>query len=157
MNDDQRKWIENELEDELEKGREQRAKHIKEVIAKELTPQGDLLPPWKRFPQIQAGSIGWRMGYGEIYMMSWDKWSDQFNKEQLVEYFKKYLPLPLDWLTWISNRFGDEDIAHEFFTGGSDFKTIHWLEQQGLANFDEFKSWYDSWYDTWQKQKDKSE
>lgn len=157
MNDDQRKWIESELENELEKAREQRAKHIKEVIAEELTPQDDLLPPWQKFPEIQAGSIGWRMGYGESYMLAWDKWSDKFNQEQLIAYFKKYLPIPLEWLTWASNRFGDENIAHEFFTGSGDFKTIHWLEQQGLANFDEFKSWYDSWYDTWQKQKDKSE
>ena len=149
MGDDLEKMIQNE--------RERRTNQTNKTIAEELTPQGDLLPPWLKFPKIQAGSIGWRMGYGEIYMLAWDKWSDKFNQEQLIAYFKKYPPIPLEWLIWVSNRFGDENIAHEFFTGGGDFKTIHWLEQQGLANFDEFKSWYDSWYDTWKRQKDGNE
>jgi hypothetical protein len=145
----------DDLEERIQNERERRANQMNRTIAEELTPQGDLLPPWLKFPEIQAGSIGWRMGYGEIYMMAWDKWSDQFSKEQLIGYFKKYLPIPLDWLPWVSNRFGDTNVAHEFFKGGGDFDGIHWLEQQGLANFDEFKSWYDSWYATWKKQKDR--
>jgi hypothetical protein len=132
-------------------------KWANEIIAKELTPQGDLLPPWKKYPEIQAGSIGWRMGYGEGYMIAWDKWASQFNKDQLIEYFKKFLPIPLDWLTWVSNRFGDKNITHEFLSGGGNFDGIHWLEQQGLTNFDEFKSWYDSWYDKWKRQKNRNE
>jgi hypothetical protein len=121
------------------------------IIAEELTPEGDLLPPWKRYPEIQAGSIGWRMGYGEGYMHAWDKWAEQLDQEKLIEYFKKYLPLPAEWLIWISNRFGDQDSAAEFFSGGGEFKGIQWLEQQGLANFSDFKVWYGSWYDKWQK------
>ena len=120
---------------------------IKETIAKELTPQGDLLPPWQRYPEIQNGSIGWRMGYGEAYMIAWDKWASQINQEQLIEYFKKYAPIPVEWLSWVSNRFGDENISHEMFSGAGNFTGIHWLEQKELASFSEFKSWYDSWYD----------
>ena len=146
MDDDLEKLIKNE--------RDRRANQKNKTIAEELTPQGDLLPPWQKFPEIQAGSIGWRMGYGEVYMMAWDKWTDLFTKEQLIEYFNRYLPIPLDWLPWVSNRFGDENVAHEFFSGGGDFVGIRWLEQQGLANFNEFKSWYDSWYQKWKRQKD---
>jgi len=97
---------------------------VNETIAKELTPQGDLLPPWRKYPEIQAGSIGWRMGYGEAYMTAWDKWSSLRNQEQLLEYFKNYLPIPMDWLSWVSNRFGDKNIAHEFFSGGGNFDGI---------------------------------
>lgn len=147
MNDNLRKLIENE--------RTQSENRVNKALAEELTPQGDLLPPWRKFPEIQAGSMGWRMGYGEVYMRAWDKWASQWNKEQLLEYFKSYLPIPLDWLPWVSICFGDTTIAHEFFSGGSDFAGIHWLEQQGLANFGEFKSWYDNWYDNWKRQKDR--
>lgn len=35
----------------------------------ERDAQGDLLPPWLRYPAIPFGSIGWRMGGGEAY---WD-------------------------------------------------------------------------------------
>ena len=128
---------------------------VNETIAKELTSQGDLLPPWQKYPEIQAGSIGWRMGYGEAYMIAWDKWASLRNQEQLLEYFKNYLPIPMDWLSWVSYRFGDKNIAHEFFSGGGNFDGIRWLDQQGLTDFSEFKSWYDSWYAEWQNRKGK--
>lgn len=146
--------MDENLQKLIEKERERQANQINKTIAEELTPQGDLLPPWQKFPEIQARSIGWRMGYGEMYMIAWDKWADQFNKEQLIEYFKKYAPIPVEWLSWVSNRFSDENIAHEIFSGGGEFNGIRWLEQQGLASFSEFKSWYSSWYDKWKKDKD---
>jgi hypothetical protein len=80
----------------------------KETIAKELTPQGDLLPPWRKYPEIQRYSIGWRMGYGESYMIAWDEWSEQMTLEQRVEYFKKYSPIPLEWLDWVASRCRDD-------------------------------------------------
>ena len=95
------------------------------------------------------------MGYGEAYMIAWDKWASQLNQEQRLGYFGKYLPIPTEWLGWVSNRFGDTQFAHEMFSGGGNFDGIRWLDQQGLANFDEFKSWYDSWYDEWKNQKDR--
>ncbi len=135
-----------------EKHRQEYEKWVKETIAKELTTQGDLLPPWQKYPEIQHGSIGWRMGYGEAYNTAWNKWADQLNQEQLIEYFKKYTPLPVEWLSWVSNRFGDKDITHEMFSGTGDFAGIRWLEQQGLADFAEFKSWFEK---DWEKRKGK--
>lgn len=115
----------------------------KETIAKELTPQGDLLPPWKKYPEIPRNSIGWRMGYGESYMIAWDKWVEPMELEQLVEYFRKYSPIPVDWLDWTAYRCGYSEMVDDMISGNGDFTGIHWLEQQGLANFSEFKSWYD--------------
>ena len=31
-------------------------------------------PPWKVFPHIPFGSIGWRMGPGEDYWMEFNDW-----------------------------------------------------------------------------------
>ena len=33
-----------------------------------------MMPPWQKHPEIPPGSIGWRMGYGEDYRMSFDDW-----------------------------------------------------------------------------------
>src|SRR5258706_14468289 len=119
MDDNLGKLIEDDnlrkmIEDELENSRKQSKARVNRAIAEELTPQGDLLPPWRKFPQIQAGSIGWRMGYGEVYEAAWGKWTKEWNQEQLIAYFKNYLPIPLDWLPWVSTQFGDTNISHEF-------------------------------------------
>ena len=115
----------------------------RKTIAEELTPQGDLLPPWLRHPEIPSMSIGWRMGYGESYMMAWDEWVSQMEQESLVQYFKKYLPIPHNWLHWVANRCG-HSVTTDMFSGKGEFKGIRWLEGQGLANFSEFKNWYDN-------------
>lgn len=33
-----------------------------------IDPQGGMLPPWLKFPDMPFGSIGWRMGDGEAYL-----------------------------------------------------------------------------------------
>lgn len=134
MDDHLRKLIENE---------QKRVKdRISQTIVEEMTSEGDLLPPWTRYPSIPRGSIGWRMGSGELYIWAWDEWAEQKSQLQLVEYFRKYLPIPIEWLDWVSNRFGDEEISEEMYSGGGNFDGIRWLDEQGLASFTEFKSWY---------------
>ena len=83
------------------------------------------------------------MGSGKSYMWAWDEWAGRMSKPQLVDYFRKYLPIPIEWLDWVSNRFGDDKIFDEMYSGGGSFDGIRWLEEQGLASFSEFKSWYD--------------
>jgi hypothetical protein len=125
---------------------------INQTIAEDMTSDGDLLPPWKKYPIIPRGSIGWRMGAGEHYMWAWDEWAGRMSPQQLVEYFRKYVPIPIEWLDWVSNRFGDEKIVEEMFSGGGNFDGIRWLEQKGLASFSEFPSWHDK---TWKEEKGK--
>jgi hypothetical protein len=31
-------------------------------------------PPWEKYPEIEAGSIGWRMGGGEEYYNAFYRW-----------------------------------------------------------------------------------
>lgn len=121
---------------------------ISELVAKELTPHGDLLPPWQRHPEIPRYSIGWRMGYGEAYMIAWDKWMEGMSLEQLSEYFRKYSPIPVEWLDWVAGRCGQDDIDNDMASATGNFSGIRWLEQQGLATFSEFKTWYD---ENWEK------
>jgi hypothetical protein len=36
--------------------------------------EGLRVPPWIKYPNIPLGSIGWRMGAGEEYLISFDDW-----------------------------------------------------------------------------------
>ncbi|MBI5953408.1 MAG: hypothetical protein HY865_17280 [Chloroflexi bacterium] len=117
---------------------------MKRIIEAELTPQGDLLPPWIRYPQIPRYSIGWRMGGGESYMWAWDSWVEDMKQEQRVEYFKRYLPIPFRWIDWVADRLGFPNVSHAVFSGQGSIEDVHWLEEQGLVNFSEFKDWFDS-------------
>jgi hypothetical protein len=35
---------------------------------------GIMVPPWVKYPNIPKGSMGWRMGQGEIYKDNFLKW-----------------------------------------------------------------------------------
>lgn len=114
---------------------------------KELTPQSDLLPPWQKYPDIPGRAIGWRTGDGKSYMSAWDKWAEKMKPEERIEYFKKYLPIPTAWLGWVAMKCGQDSVIDDMLSGNTNFVGIHWLEQHGLANFSEFKTWYDNNWD----------
>jgi hypothetical protein len=116
---------------------------IDKTINEELTPDGNLLPPWQRYPDIPRYSIGWRMGYGESYIKAWIKWSVEFTQEQMLAYFHKYKPIPPAWMDWVAAELGHDDAYHDVFKGGGDFNGIHWLEEQGLASFKDFSVWFE--------------
>ena len=55
-----------------------------------------MLPPWKKYPQIPRGSIGWRMGYGEDYASEFYKWFKELSNEAVAA-FAMDNPEPEDW------------------------------------------------------------
>lgn len=107
--------------------------------------QDDPLPPWKNHPELPFGDIGWRMGYGESYLISWWNWADSKSKQYLFEYFKQYVPIPVDWFMWVAACLRGEQVFNEILGGVvRDFSSIRWLEEQGLANLAEFQFWFDN-------------
>lgn len=56
-------------------------------------------PPWLMYPHILQGSIGWRMGYGEDYMMRFIQWFRSLDESNQEEY-KQLFPGPLDFIGW---------------------------------------------------------
>jgi hypothetical protein len=109
----------------------------------EKTPQTELPPPWVKYPSIPCYSIGWRMGVGEEYMREW--WFNPIfsgkDSSVRVDYFKKYLPLPFSWLVWIADSCGycNNDRSEQGI-----FIAVRQLEEEGLADFNEFKIWADT-------------
>lgn len=50
----------------------------------------EMLPPWIKYSDISEGSIGWRMGEAEGYLMEWTVWLLGLTKKDLLEYSEKY-------------------------------------------------------------------
>ena len=71
-----------------------------EQLAKELASQARTtpVPPWVRHPEIERYSIGWRMGYGESYLMVWWTFAETLDTEARITYFREWAPLPLAWV-----------------------------------------------------------
>ncbi len=67
-----------------------------------------------RYPELERYSIGWRMGYGESYVMVWWAWWDTAfsTATEKYNYFRRH-NLPVEWLDWISLQMWSEqdDIA----------------------------------------------
>lgn len=53
-------------------------------------------PLWIAYPNIQRGSIGWRMGYAEDYNYKLHQWLDKLSPEDRQEYTKLF-PEPNSW------------------------------------------------------------
>jgi len=140
---EKKKFYEN-LESIIESERKRHREQIKSIIESEMTPKGDLLPVWIRCPQIPRYSIGWRMGGGESYMSAWHTWADKMERGQLVEYFKRYLPIPNDWIDWVANYLGFPDVGHAVFSGEGSIEDVKWLDEQGLVNYSDFKTWFEN-------------
>lgn len=73
-------------------------------IKKELKSHRFPAPPWIMYPTIPLGSMGWRMGFGEYYMMMFRDYIDD------MELYEKVFPRPI---TWKLIRKGDNYISPE--------------------------------------------
>jgi hypothetical protein len=60
-------------------------------------------PPWIAFPNIPSGSIGWRMGDGETFLMTWDRWYRMISKEDRIKYQGNH-PEPDSWIGFYKSR-----------------------------------------------------
>ncbi|WP_413431618.1 hypothetical protein [Crateriforma spongiae] len=57
---------------------------------------GDLLPPWRAFPELPRFSIGWRMGRPESHLTNWTDWYLRLGEDDRREYRRRYrAPWPL--------------------------------------------------------------
>ena len=77
---------------------------LDEAITKELAEHGTLVPPWRKYPEIPRGSIGWRMGSGEFYVWMWSRWFERLADAARAEYLTRWEPdAPDEWKDWITS------------------------------------------------------
>ena len=53
-------------------------------------------PPWQKYPDIPAGSIGWRMGCGEDYYNQFYRWFSGLHPAEQDQYSRVNEP-PQGW------------------------------------------------------------
>lgn len=64
-----------------------------------LDGNGDLAPPWERFPTYERYTIGWRMGSGEDWLGLWHVFLEDFEPafEARLAYLRRHPPAPVTW------------------------------------------------------------
>ncbi|WP_437595990.1 hypothetical protein WMF28_25730 [Sorangium sp. So ce590] len=89
-------------------------------LREHLDPQGDLPPPWERFPDYERHTLGWRMGAGEDWMGLWSVFLEQLapDPESRIAYLRRHPPAPISWADAVHDVLypaegGDEDDSDE--------------------------------------------
>ena len=54
------------------------------------------ISPWKMYPELEHKSMGWRMGYGEYYILRWHKYFRALQSKAREDY-KVANPEPKSW------------------------------------------------------------
>lgn len=59
-------------------------------------PNGIMVPPWVKYPNLPKGSMGWRMGQGEWYIEDFYRWYYSNPRKRRVEIMSTYKE-PEEW------------------------------------------------------------
>ena len=59
-----------------------------------MTISMNMNPPWKEFDRIPWGSVGWRMGFGEVYWMKWTAAFLELSEMQKADYQRRWTEEP---------------------------------------------------------------
>ena len=79
--------------------------HCRARLPEHLDAQGDLAPPWAKFPQYERYTIGWRMGSGEDWMGLWHVFLEGLpaKGETRLAYLRRHPPAPFTWAGLVSD------------------------------------------------------
>jgi len=102
-----------------------------------LDANGDLAPPWVKFPTYERGTIGWRMGAGEDWLSYWWVFVEGLDHESRFALLRRHRPAPVTWADWVY-RFlypaaKDEDDEYEDAVLA---ERTAWLRAEGLVASD---------------------
>ena len=62
-----------------------------------------MVPPWIKYPNLPKGSMGWRMGQGEMYLDDFIKWYHSNTRQKRAEIMNTYKE-PEDWQGFYENK-----------------------------------------------------
>ena len=89
-------------------------------------------PEWLAYPEIPQFSIGWRMGYGEDYLIRLSDWLEGLSEAEKAEY-ERLFPRPVFWDSLEED--GEEIDAALFYEGKHDYFLRYW-RPHGLPAYD---------------------
>lgn len=97
--------------------------YYQEHLAEHLDTQGDLAPPWEKFPHYERHTIGWRMGTGESWLMFFNVFLDKLPKdyETRLAFLRRHAKAPYTWSDWVHDTLypdgSKDDITADDFDG----------------------------------------
>lgn len=124
----------------------------------DLDAQGDIAPPWEKFPHYDRYTIGWRMGAGETWLGKWRDFIQEMPADfaARLAYLRRHPPAPYNWADFVKEtlhpeleeRLEEDDVDKTYLKElqnlgliASDIAYPTWLAQQdGVAwpwEFDE--------------------
>jgi hypothetical protein len=73
------------------------------AMSREPEAEPELEPPWAAYPWIQYGSIGWRMGCGEDYLMQWYPYAARciVDFPSALAYLQRHPRAPRPWASFL--------------------------------------------------------
>lgn len=72
------------------------------------TLEHPMAPPWFMYPALDRYSIGWRMGYGESYVMAFAEWYETLSERERDTY-REWFPAPVGWTGWYEEEEADDN------------------------------------------------
>lgn len=82
-----------------------RAERLRQ-LEEEVERHGCVRPPWIRFPGAHPLDIAWRMGAGEMHVMSWTEWASTRAPDERLAVLRRYGAVPADWAWWAAESVG---------------------------------------------------
>ena len=82
------------------------------------------------------------MGHGEEFLDLWWHWSRRRTRLQLIEYFHRYAPLPVDWVYWAVSRLDDLDAIED--EGGALDAAVARFAAEGLCDLEAWRAYWNS-------------
>ena len=71
--------------------------------------EGRPVPPWVKYPNLRRGSMGWRMGAGEHFLLRvFAPWWQQYPEPDRAVYRAAY-PAPVEWEGFLDSEVPDHD------------------------------------------------
>src|SRR4051812_2758706 len=72
-------------------------------LPEHLDGNGDLAPPWERFPTYTRYTIGWRMGTGEDWLSLWHAFLEALGPAfgARLASRRRHPPAPFTWADWV--------------------------------------------------------
>ena len=62
-----------------------------------------MAPPWVEFPGRPASHLGWRMGGGETYLLTFEAWISALSREERLAFLRGHAPIPAEWILWATD------------------------------------------------------
>ena len=111
-------------------------------LKEELKINNPPLPLWLKYPDIPRYSIGWRMGYGEYYRDLWWMWAESQSNNDLIHYFKKFVPIPMEWISWVAYQLFEDDYSENKNYQEREKLLVKKLHSIELVDFNQWLEWY---------------